>query len=95
MPESVLTQTMPAEFAGGGALEFVLAAEELDFAELPDELEGAGVLAGVGIAVGVGFDGGVALALAAGAEAESLESLFFERLFFLVAPESADEWSAA
>jgi hypothetical protein len=99
MPESVLTHTVPAVLAGGGELGFVLADEELDLLEPLDEFEAAGVLEGVGVAVGVGFDAGAGFKLAvgvdAGVAADSVESLFFERLFFLVVPESADEVSAA
>ena len=109
MPESVLTQTVPAVLAGGGGFEGLLVVEAgvvlLDALEVLDELDGAGELAGAGAAVGVGLGAGAEFALAAevegagdedeGVEADSLASLFFERLLFLVAPESVAELSAA
>jgi hypothetical protein len=80
-------------------LGFVLADGALDLLEPLDEFAVAGVLGGVGVAVGVGFDAGAGFELAVGVDAglaaDPVESLFFERLFFLVVPESADELSAA
>jgi hypothetical protein len=109
MPESVLTQTVPAVLAGGGGFEGLLVVEVdavlLDALEVLDELDGAAELAGADAAVGVGLGAGAEFEFAAGVEdagdedagveADSLESLFLERLFFLVAPESAAELSAA
>ena len=94
----MLTHTVPAVFAGGGGFEAVLVDAELDLVGALDELELDG--AGVGVAVGVGLEVVAALELAAGVEdagveADSAESLFFVRLFFLVAPESDAEVSAA
>ena len=98
----MLTQTVPAVLAGGGfeALLVVEVDEVLLALEVLDELDGAGELAGAGAAVGAALGGGAEFALAvgvedAGVEADSLESLFFERLFFLVAPEFAAGLSVA
>jgi hypothetical protein len=106
MPESVLTQTVPAVLAGGGGFEGLLVVEAgVVFLDALDELDGAAELAGAGAAVGVGLGAGAEFELAAevggagdedeGVDADSLASLFFERLLFLVAPESAAELSAA
>ena len=84
--------------AGGGGFEAVLVDAGVDLLGALDEVELDG--AGVGVAVGVGLEVAAEFELGAGAEdvgveADSLESVFFERVFFLVAPESVEELSAA
>ena len=93
-----MTQTVPAVLAGGGGFEAALVEDELDLEGALDEVELDGV--GAGVAVGVGLEAAAAFELAVGAEAagveaDSLVSVFFERVFFLVAPASVAELSAA
>ena len=94
----MLTQTVPAVFAGGGGFEAVLLDAELDLEGALGEVELDAV--GAGVAVGVGLEAGAEFELAAGAEdaelePDSLVSVFFERVFFLETPESVPALSAA
>ena len=101
MPESVLTQTMPLLFAGGGcccAVGVPFSVEDLLDAPLDDEL--AGALEGAGVGAGLELE----LALeepdeldeAAGAEPDASADVsdFFVRFFFVVVALASLELSA-